>query len=146
MKVLLAGVFVAALALTGCSEQQSEPAPQTSDMTIHVSDTAGIATQDVMVVASRRISDTQFEEINSAKTDSNGNANLTLPENATVMVGLWKEQPDIEAKYTWQVPFIVPVDNTTLSYSYQTFNSCPVVQPGPNPCPSPTVPEPSSSQ
>lgn len=145
MRELLALVVVGVLAVSGCSRDDG---PQTSNVAVHVADMAGVAAPGVVVVAQRRISDSQFEQINEAQTDGNGNVSLALPENATVMFGLWKDQPNVPAKYTWQTPIIVPVDDASLAYSYPVVTSrCPVVQPGPTPCPiPPTPPEPTASE
>ena len=144
MKELLALAVVGVLAFAGCS--QDEPAPASSDVTVRVSDTVGIAAPDVTVIATKRISDSQVEQIAESKTDGNGIATLTLPENATAAIGLWKDQGENEPHYTWQTPFVVPIDNTTLSYSYGIIaNNCPVIQPGPTPCPTPSAPPAPSS-
>ena len=149
MRELLALLIVGLFALVGCSKnnEQPPPAPQTSDVTIHVSDTNGVAAPGITVVATQKISDSQNEQIAEGTTDTNGNTSLTLPENITASIGLWKNQDESEAVYTWQTPFIVPIDDTTLSYSYVIADAtCTVVQPGPTPCPTPAAtPMPSST-
>ena len=137
MKELFALIVVGILAVTGCSRDE----PPETDMTIHVSDTAGVATTGITVVANRHISPSQVEQIAQGTTGDDGNTTLSLPENATVAIGLWKQQDGKETVYTWQTPFVVPSDQNTLSYSYNTPN-CPVVVPD-EPCPtlSPTLTE-----
>lgn len=143
MKRPLLLVVAGVIAIAGCTSEQE--GPQTTDVTIHVSDQAGLAVNDLTVVAKKDISDDQVEQINEGRTDGNGNVTLAFPENATVSVGLWKQQPDTETIYTWQTPFIVPVDNLSLSYTYfLTSTTCGVVQPGSSPCPEPSTIEPSA--
>lgn len=140
MKSLIVGA-IAVLALAGCGSQEEAPAPaqQTTDVTIGVYEPNGTPAVGITVVASQELG-VGKNQIDEGVTDQNGQTTVTLPENATVEIGLWKNQTNFEAVYSWQTPFLVPVDNTSLSYSYYIDNgNCPVVMPGSDPvCPEPT--------
>lgn len=139
MKFVVVGA-VAVLALAGCSRsEESVETPQTSQVTINVNAPSGTPVNDVTVVAATDLGDGKTQ-IAESKTDGNGQAVLTLPENAQISIGLWKQQDNYENVYNWQIPFIVPVSDTSLSYSYYYFgNNCPVVTPGQDtPCPAPS--------
>ncbi len=139
MKFLAVSALV--LVLAGCGGDQPTE-PQTSTVTVHVANQAGLPLGGVAVRAQHMLSPQEVADITSATTDTTGTAVLVLPENVTAQIGLGVE----EEPPTWQPPFIVTTSDFGLSYTFWADINCGVVDPtSPSSCPSamPPAPEPS---
>ena len=152
MKSVIAGMALVGIALAGCgnnsadsSEQSTQP--QTSVVTVHVSNQAGIPVENVTVVSKHLVSAAETPTVASdVMTDADGNAAVTLPENITAQFGLHQGVEIIEDGLTptWQTAFVVPSSDVTLWYTYPTDILCGVVDPTsptfclPEPTPTPT--------
>lgn len=137
MKFLAVSALVFVLAACGGGDQ-----PQTSTVTVHVSNQAGLPLEGTTVRVQHMLSPQEVADITSATTDTTGTAVLVLPENVTAQIGLGVgDEPP-----TWQPPFVVATSDFGLWYTFWADINCGVVDPAsPSSCPSvmPPAPDPS---